>query len=72
MLELFGILFMTIIAPLVVIGHYITKWRETKALTNADEKMLEELWEDAQKMESRINALETILDDQVPDWRKKV
>jgi phage shock protein B len=33
--------------------------------------MLEELWSDAQKMESRINTLETILDDQVPDWRKR-
>ena len=33
--------------------------------------MLEELWQDAQRMESRINALETILDDQVPDWRRK-
>ena len=37
-----------------------------------DEKMLEEIWASAQKMESRINALETILDDQAPDWRKRV
>ena len=36
-----------------------------------DEKMLEDIWESAQKMESRINTLETILDDQVPDWRKR-
>ena len=34
--------------------------------------MLEDIWESAQKMESRINALETILDQQAPDWRKRV
>lgn len=70
--ELFGILFLTIILPLIIVGHYVTKWRATKSLSTADERMLEELWEDAQRMESRINALETILDDQVPDWRRKV
>ncbi|MDH3646969.1 MAG: envelope stress response membrane protein PspB [Gammaproteobacteria bacterium] len=70
--EVFGILFLTIILPLIIIGHYMTRWRSTKSLSNADERMLEEVWESAQKMESRINALETILDDEVPDWRRKV
>jgi phage shock protein B len=70
--ELFGILFVTIILPLIIIGHYMTRWRSTKSLTGADERMLEEVWENAQKMESRINALETILDDEIPDWRRKV
>ncbi len=70
--ELFGILFVTIILPLIIIGHYMTRWRSTKSLTNADERMLEEVWENAQKMESRVNALETILDDEIPDWRRKV
>jgi phage shock protein B len=40
-------------------------------LSRDEQKMLEELWQDAQKMESRINALETILDDQVPEWRRR-
>ncbi len=34
--------------------------------------MLEDLWKDSQAMQSRLNALETILDDEVPDWRKKL
>jgi len=34
--------------------------------------MLEDMWESTQKMESRINALESILDDEIPDWRRKV
>ncbi|MBT8137353.1 MAG: envelope stress response membrane protein PspB [Gammaproteobacteria bacterium] len=72
MYEIFGIIFLTVVLPLLIIGHYVTRWRSTKALTHADERMLEEVWENAQKMESRINAMETILDDEVPDWRKKV
>lgn len=67
--------FMTIIAavvlPLVVILHYVTKWKSSRTLSGDEQRMLEELWQDAQKMESRINVLETILDDQVPDWRKR-
>ena len=70
--EIIAILFVTIVLPLVVVLHYITKWKEAKGLTNEDEKMLEDIWESAQKMESRINALETILDEQAPDWRKRV
>jgi phage shock protein B len=71
MSELFGILFLVIVAPLIIILHYVTKWKTSKRLSNEDEKMLEDLWESAQRMESRINALETILDNEVADWRKR-
>jgi phage shock protein B len=74
MSEFFGV-FMIIVAavvlPLVVILHYVTKWKSSRTLSGDEQRMLEELWQDAQKMESRINALETILDDQVPDWRRR-
>jgi phage shock protein B len=69
--EVFGILALTVIAPLALILHYVTKWKTAKGLSTEDEKMLEDLWESAQRMESRINALETILDDEVKDWRKR-
>ena len=72
MSEILGILLITIVLPLVIVLHYVTKWKDAKGLTKEDEKMLEEIWASAQKMESRINALETILDDQAPDWRKRV
>ncbi|MEM6640761.1 MAG: envelope stress response membrane protein PspB [Pseudomonadota bacterium] len=71
MSELFGILFLTIVLPLGLILHYVTKWKTSKSLSTEDERMLEEMWESAQKMESRINALETILDNEVADWRKR-
>jgi phage shock protein B len=67
-----AIIMVTVVLPLVVVLHYVTKWKEAKGLSREDEKMIEEIWESAQKMESRINALETILDERAEDWRKKV
>lgn len=69
--EVIGIIFVAFVLPLVVVLHYVTKWKSSRGLSNDEQKMLEDLWRDAQKMESRINTLETILDDQVPDWRKR-
>ena len=66
------VIFLAVVAPIWVIAHYVTRWRTAKVLTVDDEKMLSELWEQAPKMESRINALEAILDAEVPDWRKKI
>jgi len=67
----FMIIIAAVVLPLVVILHYVTKWKSSRTLSGDEQHMLEELWQDAQKMESRINALETILDDRVPDWRKR-
>ncbi|HET6588131.1 MAG TPA: envelope stress response membrane protein PspB [Oleiagrimonas sp.] len=64
-------LFCIFIAPLWLILHYSTKRRQAQSLSREDEKMLSELWELANKMESRVNSLETILDSQVPGWRNK-
>ena len=72
MVEAIAIILVSVVLPLVVVLHYVTKWKEAKGLSREDEKMLEDIWEIAQKMESRINALETILDQQAPDWRRRV
>lgn len=65
------IIFCIFVAPLWLIMHYTTKRRQAQGLTREDEKMLSELWELANKMESRVNSLETILDTQAPGWRNK-
>lgn len=70
--EVVLICFVVIILPLIIVLHYVTKWKQSKTLSREDEKMLEDLWESAQRMESRINALETILDESERDWRKRV
>ncbi len=60
------------VLPLAVIMHYITKWKATQGLSEDEERMLEELWRTSQQMESRMNSLEAILEDEVPDWRKRL
>ncbi len=64
--------FMTVVLPIVIVMHYVTKWKATKGLSGDEQRMLEDLWKDGQAMQSRLNALETILDDKVPDWKKKL
>lgn len=66
-----AIVFMTVVVPFIVIMHYTTKWKATKGLSDDEHKMLEDLWNESQAMQSRVNALETILEAQVPDWRKQ-
>jgi phage shock protein B len=65
-----ALVFMTVVLPFIVIMHYTTKWKATKGLSDDEHRMLEDLWKESQAMQSRVNALETILDSQVPDWRR--
>lgn len=64
-------LFCIFVAPLWLFLHYTTKRRQAQGLTREDEKMLSDLWQLANKMESRVKSLETILDQQAPGWRDK-
>jgi phage shock protein B len=71
MVFILTIIFMVIVVPFIVIMHYSTKWKATKGLSDDEHQMLEDLWKESQAMQSRVNALETILEAQVPDWRKQ-
>lgn len=71
MSDVIPILFVTVVIPLWIIFHYITKVKTSKGLSAEDEKMLSEIWESANKMEERINTLERILDIEAPDWRRR-
>ncbi len=72
MSEIAIVLFLTIVIPLIVVLHFITKWKQSREISGDDEKMLEDMYEMSQRMEERIRALETILEDELPDWRKKI
>ncbi|MEM7708191.1 MAG: envelope stress response membrane protein PspB [Pseudomonadota bacterium] len=67
--ETLAILFLTVVAPIWIISHYVSKARSSKGLTPEDESMMSEIWDSAKKMEDRIHTLERILDDQSPGWR---
>jgi phage shock protein B len=64
-----GILFLTVVAPIWIICHYLTQWRKARRLSGDDETALGELWQSAQRMEGRIEALERVLDSEAPGWR---
>ncbi|HBS32884.1 MAG TPA: envelope stress response membrane protein PspB [Parvularcula sp.] len=63
------------IVAIIVIGlpsmimHYVTELRKMKAVTPDDERLVEDLWRTAQRLERRVEALETILDKESPKWR---
>jgi phage shock protein B len=65
------VIFMTVVLPLVVVMHYVTKWKATKGLSDDVQQLLADLWRDSQSMQSRVIALETSLYDEVPDWWKQ-
>lgn len=50
--------------------HYQTELRKTKSISSDDERLVDDLWKTAQRLERRVDALETILDKEAPDWRK--
>ncbi len=66
------IVFVTIPAPLFIILHFITKWKQSREISGSDEKMLEDMWLLAHRLEERLESLETILDSELPDWRRKI
>ncbi len=65
------IVFIAVPAPLFIVLHFITKWKQSRELTGSDEKMLEDMWLLAHRLEERLESLETILDSELPDWRRK-
>jgi phage shock protein B len=65
------ILFLTVLAPVIVIFYFITKWKQTREISGDDERMLEELWTLSQRLEERIETLERILDDDSTTHRRQ-
>ncbi len=72
LLVLAVIVFIAVPAPLFIVLHFITKWKQSREISGGDEKMLEDVWLLAQRLEQRLESLETILDSELPDWRKKL
>ena len=66
------ILFLTIIAPLIIVLHFVTKWKQSREMSGDDEKMLEDLYLLSQRMEDRLVTMEKILDAELPEWRNRI
>ena len=65
------IVFLTVPAPVLIVMYFITRWKQTREITGGDEEMLEELWALSKRLEDRLVSLETILDSELPEWRKR-
>ena len=61
-----GMLFIGL--PWIVL-HYITKWRQAPKITNEDEKLLDELYSLARRLEDRVSTVERIVAADHPDWK---
>jgi len=68
-----------IIAPVVVgilfigmpwlILHYMTKWKQAPKITDEDEKLLDELYILARRLEDRLSTVERIVAADHPSWQ---
>ena len=65
------IVFLLIPAPLFIVLYFVTRWKQSREISGGDEKMLEDLWQMARRFEERLESLETILDHESPEWRKR-
>jgi phage shock protein B len=66
-----GIVFLTIVAPIWIVAHYLARWRRSRKLSADDEKSLGDLYDIARRMEGRVVALERVLDAEAPGWRTR-
>ena len=71
MLGIALIVFLAVPAPIFIVFYFLTKWKQSREITGADEQMLDDIWAMSQRFEERLEALETILDNEVPEWRRK-
>ena len=66
------IVFMVVIAPLWLILHYRSKKQVSQGLSEHEHRQLLELAQKADKMAERVETLEALLDQEAPQWRRKV
>jgi phage shock protein B len=69
-----------VLVPLIAIGaifiglpwlvfHYITKWKQAATLTPSDENLMDELYDTARRLESRMETVERIIAADDPNWK---
>lgn len=70
--EVFGVA--TVVAILFIglpwlVLHYVTKWKQAPKMTDEDEKLLDEMYLLARRLEERLNTVERIVAADNPDFR---
>ena len=66
------ILFLTVVAAIWITMHYRSVNRSSRGLSSDDRESIEHMLETVDKLGDRIATLESILDDDHPQWREQV
>ena len=72
-----GLILLGVVVPLWITYHYVTVWMRIRAGAAGPGKVtieraeLDRMHALAERLEQRIESLETILDAETPDWRKR-
>ena len=72
-----------VLVPVMVVGmlfvglpwlilHYVTKWKSAATLPVEDERLLEDLYDLARRLEDRMHTVERIVAADNPDWRPAI
>jgi len=69
-MEVLAIIALSVVAPVWIIFHYVTQWRQAKTLTGEDEKLLDDLYDLARRLDDRLCTIERIMNDENPTWRQ--
>ena len=54
-----------------LVFHYITRWKQAARLTGGDEKLLEDLYDSARRLDDRLCSIERIMTAENPTWRQQ-
>jgi phage shock protein B len=70
------VIFPLMIVAMIFIGlpwlvfHYVTKWKQAPRITDEDEKLLDDLYHAARRLEDRLQTVERIIAADNPDYRQ--
>ncbi|WP_242095590.1 MULTISPECIES: envelope stress response membrane protein PspB [unclassified Sphingomonas] len=76
--DLFGLSVPLLAIAAIFIGlpwlilHYVTKWKQAPKITVEDEKLLDEMFNLARRLEDRVNTVERIIAADHPDWKPSI
>jgi len=54
-----------------LIFHYITKWKQAATLTQGDEKLLDDLYDAARRLDDPLCTIERIMTAENPNWKQQ-
>ena len=66
----FTVIVTVVVIPLWLVLHFSARKRDARVLSEVDREDLSELSEVIGDMTERVETLESILDDQSPQWRR--